>query len=168
MTSPARAAYQQAIDSGDREIAPRAADDLGLLLATHRDSGPDAVDGAVAAFRYAAGSGHPRYAPKAAWMLGTLLSARGDLPGARAAFQRSVDTGPPDDAVSGSLGNALVLAGEYGDLTGAQRILQDVANSGHPVHAARARAELDRILAAHGDASAYQCALEAAWPDEPD
>ena len=50
----ARAAYQQALDSGDPEVAPWAAADLGMLLAEQGDP-----QGARAAYQQALDSGNP-------------------------------------------------------------------------------------------------------------
>jgi predicted negative regulator of RcsB-dependent stress response len=61
VAASARAAYQRAIDSGHAEWAPRAAINLGVLLAKQGD-----VDGAWAAYQRAIDSGHAEWAPKAA------------------------------------------------------------------------------------------------------
>jgi tetratricopeptide (TPR) repeat protein len=68
----ARAAYQQAIDSGHADAAPMAAFGLGGLLADHSD-----VDGARAAYQQAIDSGHADQAPSAALNLGVLLREQG-------------------------------------------------------------------------------------------
>jgi len=63
----ARAAYQQAIDSGHADWAPRAAYHLGVLL-----TGQDEVDGARAALQQAIDSAHPEPAPTAKHLLDEL------------------------------------------------------------------------------------------------
>jgi Flp pilus assembly protein TadD len=64
----ARAAYQQAIDAGHSDIAPRAMVDLGVLLAEQGD-----VEGARAAYQQAIDTGHPDIAPRAMRNLAVLL-----------------------------------------------------------------------------------------------
>ncbi len=83
----ARAAYQLAIDSDHHDQAPRAAFNLGVLLA-EKD-----VAGARAAYQRAIDSGHAEWAPMAARNLGLLLSEHHDVAGARAAYQRAIDSG---------------------------------------------------------------------------
>jgi len=68
----ARAAYQQAIDSGHPDIAPQAQRDLGNLLMRERDS-----QRALSAYRQAMPPGHPDAAPEAANNLGNLLADLG-------------------------------------------------------------------------------------------
>ena len=58
----AKAAYQQAIDSGHADVAPEAAVGLGVLLARQGD-----VAGAKAAYQQAIDSGHTDEAPTAAF-----------------------------------------------------------------------------------------------------
>jgi non-ribosomal peptide synthetase-like protein len=77
----ARRGYEQAIAAGDPDAAPRAAIDLGVLLAVQGD-----VHGARLAFARAASSGHPE-APWAVIGLGLLLEALGDLAYARDAYR---------------------------------------------------------------------------------
>lgn len=77
----ARRGYEQAIAAGDPDAAPRAAIDLGGLLAVQGD-----VHGARVAFARAASSGHPE-APWAVIGLGLLLEALGDLAYARDAYR---------------------------------------------------------------------------------
>jgi hypothetical protein len=89
-TDGARAAYQQAIDSGQPNQASRAAVHLGRLLAEQGDT-----DAARAAYQQAIDAGHPDYAPMAAVHLGRLLAGRGDTDAARAAYQLAIDSGHP-------------------------------------------------------------------------
>jgi tetratricopeptide (TPR) repeat protein len=77
-------------ESGDAEVAPRAALNLGVLLADQGDP-----QGARAAYQQAIDSGHPEQAPTAASKLGVLLVAQGDPQGARAAYQQAIDSGDP-------------------------------------------------------------------------
>jgi hypothetical protein len=89
----AAAAYQLAIDSGDADMAPKAALNLGMLRAGQGDPA-----GAGAAFQLAIDSGHADMAPKAALNLGLLRAEHGDPAGAAAAFQLAIDSGHADVA----------------------------------------------------------------------
>jgi tetratricopeptide (TPR) repeat protein len=84
---------QWAINSGHPNEAPRAAFELGVLLASRGD-----VAGARAALQWVIDSGHPDNAPWAAFHLGVLLEEQGDAAGARAAYQQAIDSGHPDAA----------------------------------------------------------------------
>jgi tetratricopeptide (TPR) repeat protein len=110
----AKAAYQQAIDSGNPDYAPGAAFYLGNML---RDQGNAAA--AKAAYRQAVESGHLDEAPKAAVNLGAMLRDQGDADGAKAAFQRAVDSGHPEAAPMALL-NLGVLLREQGNADGAK------------------------------------------------
>ena len=61
----AKAAYQQAIDSGHADAAPQAVVNLGILLERQGDA-----EGAKAAYQQAIDSGHADAAPEAAVRLG--------------------------------------------------------------------------------------------------
>jgi tetratricopeptide (TPR) repeat protein len=88
----ARAAFQRAIDSGQRDVAPEARVELGyLLMLSQRD-----YQGAQAAFEQAINSRHAEWAPAAMVALARVLEKQGDRDGARAAFQQAVDTGNAD------------------------------------------------------------------------
>jgi tetratricopeptide (TPR) repeat protein len=87
----ARAAYQQAIDSGHHERAPIAALELGDLLKKQGE-----VEGARAAYQQAIDSGHHERAPMAAVGLALMLEEQGEVEGARAAFQQAIDSGHHD------------------------------------------------------------------------
>jgi tetratricopeptide (TPR) repeat protein len=90
----ARRACEQVIASGHPDEAPRAAVDLGALLAMQGD-----IDGARVAFEYAADSRHPDHAPWAVIGIGVLLTRLGDAAYARRAYQRVVDSGHPQAAL---------------------------------------------------------------------
>ena len=92
----AKAAYQQAIDSGHADQAPKAAVNLGVLLKEQGDA-----DGAKAAYQQAIDSGHPDQAPMAAFNLGVLLKEQGDADGAKAAYQQAIDSGHADAGADG-------------------------------------------------------------------
>jgi tetratricopeptide (TPR) repeat protein len=86
-------ALQRVAHSGQPEMAPMAAYNLGVLLQEQGD-----VTGAQVAYRQAIDSGHPDQAPRAAINLGNLLAEQGDVAGARAAFQQAIDSGHSDQA----------------------------------------------------------------------
>ncbi len=69
----AEQAWRKAASSGHADAAPRAARDLGLLLAERDD-----MEGAKAAYQQAIDSGHADEAPKAVRNLGRLLKEQGD------------------------------------------------------------------------------------------
>jgi tetratricopeptide (TPR) repeat protein len=90
----ARRACERVIASGHPDEAPRAAVDLGALLAMQGD-----IDGARVAFEYAADSRHPDHAPWAVIGIGVLLTRLGDAAYARRAYQRVVESGHPQAAM---------------------------------------------------------------------
>jgi non-ribosomal peptide synthetase-like protein len=90
----ARRACERVIASGHPDEAPRAAVDLGALLAVQGD-----IEGARLAFEFAADSGHPEHAPWAVIGLGLLLTRLGDPAYARRAYQNVVRSGHPQAAV---------------------------------------------------------------------
>jgi non-ribosomal peptide synthetase-like protein len=90
----ARRACEQVMASGHPDEAPRAAVDLGALLAMQGE-----IDGARVAFEYAADSHHPDHAPWAVIGIGVLLTRLGDPDYARRAYQRVVESGHPQAAM---------------------------------------------------------------------
>jgi hypothetical protein len=96
----ARAAFQVAIDSGEPQVAPRAALGLAALLTEQGD-----LVKAREAFQVAIDSGEPQVAPRAALGLAALLTELGDVVGARAAFVMAIDSGEPQTSSGrGSVG----------------------------------------------------------------
>jgi non-ribosomal peptide synthetase-like protein len=89
----ARRACELVIASGHPDEAPRAAVDLGALLAMQGD-----IDGARVAFEFAADSRHPDHAPWAVIGMGVLLTRLGDPAYARRAYQSVVESGNPQAA----------------------------------------------------------------------
>jgi non-ribosomal peptide synthetase-like protein len=89
----ARRACELVIASGHPDEAPRAAVDLGALLAMQGD-----IDGARVAFELAADSRHPDHAPWAVLGMGVLLTRLGDPAYARRAYQSVVESGNPQAA----------------------------------------------------------------------
>jgi len=152
----AEAAWRRAADEGDSEMAPRAAHNLGDLLAWQGD-----LEGAKAAYQRVIDSGHPDYAPSAMIFLGPLLAEQGDLEGAKAAYQRIIDSGHPDCATSATA-NLGVLLAEQGDLEGAKAAYQRIIDSGHPDCATSATANLGVLLAEQGDLEGAKAAIQQA------
>jgi tetratricopeptide (TPR) repeat protein len=89
----ARRVCEQVMASGHPDEAPRAAVDLGVLLAMQGDIG-----GARVAFQFAADSGHPRHAPWAVVGLALLLTRLGDVAHARRAYELVLESGHPQAA----------------------------------------------------------------------
>jgi len=99
VSTAAKAAYRQAIDSGDADAASTAALGLGALLVIAGD-----VQGAKDAFQKAIDSGSAAAAPMAAIGLGELLADEGDVQGAKDAFQKAIDSGHPNAALAATAG----------------------------------------------------------------
>ena len=79
--------WRQAAEDSERpDQAPRAAGNLGVLLAEQGEP-----DKAAAAFQRAIDSEHPDHAPRAAVNLGVLLARQGDPDKATAAYQAAAD-----------------------------------------------------------------------------
>ena len=70
-------------------------------------------------------------APMAMVSLGALLAEQGNVQGARAAYQRAIDTGQPDQALAAMV-NLGVLLAEQGDVEGARAAYQRAIDTGHP------------------------------------
>ena len=85
-------AYQQVIDSGHPEAAPRAAFNLGILFEERGE-----YDLAVEAYKQAIDSEHAEWAPKAAFDLGILFEERGEYARAEEAYQQAIDSGHPEE-----------------------------------------------------------------------
>jgi len=163
----ARAALLDAVNSGDPEIAPQAANALGLLVA---DNDPALAE---AAFKLAIGSGHRHHGARAAFALASLYQQHSNLPGALQMFE--VATHSPDEETAAlakeavrSLGDAqaLLIAGMgpaeaaftegchlrvAGDLAGAIAAFQRCMATGDDEFAPYAGCQLGAIMAAEGD-----------------
>jgi len=107
-------------------------------------------------------------APGAANNLGVLLEEQGDLEGAKAAWQRAIDSGHPE-AAPGAAYNLGVLLEEQGDLEGAKAAWQRAIDSGHADQAPRAARNLGVLLQKQGDLAgakaAYQRAIDSGHPE---
>ena len=114
----ARRACERVIASGHPDEAPRAAVDLGALLAMQGD-----IDGARVAFEHAADSRHPDHAPWAIIGMGVLLTRLGDPAFARRAYQSVVESGHPQAALVAAsnleiLGEAVVSSEDVATVSG--------------------------------------------------
>jgi predicted negative regulator of RcsB-dependent stress response len=141
----AKAAYQQAINSGRPDIVPMAALMLGNLL---DDQGE--VEGARIAYQRVIDSGHPDYAPETAVTLGDMLMKKGDVQGAKAAYQQAINSGRPDVAPRAALtlGNLLM---RKGDVEGAEDAYRQAIESDHPEAAPGAALSLGVLLGQKGE-----------------
>ena len=159
----ADAALRKVLESGHPDLAPRAANHLGLLLREQGD-----LSGARSAFQRAVDSGHPDVVPRAANNLGLLLRQQRDVAGARSAFQRAVDAGNSDVAPRAANNLGLLLR-EQGDVSGARMAFQRAAESGHSDVAALAAVNLGSLLRDQGDIAgaraAFQRAVDSGQPE---
>jgi TolA-binding protein len=103
---------------------------------------PTVRTGARAADR-AIDKDHPEEASEAN-NLGLQLAEQGDVAGARAAFQRAIDSGHADQAPMAAW-NLGVLLAEQGDVAGARTAFQRAIDSGHAEWAPKAAASLRRL-----------------------
>jgi tetratricopeptide (TPR) repeat protein len=105
--------------------------------------------------------------PADAVALGDDLRARGDIAGARAAFQRAIDSGDPDIAAAGAWWMGTLLR-DAGDPAGAGEHYRRVIGSGHPTWSLRAGIDLADLLQAHGDPTGavifYRAVVDSADP----
>lgn len=172
----ARAAYQEAIDSGRHEslidmayLHRRARDDdsaracldqamsvgdpdltaqaLVTLGVLLQPADPAAAE---AVLRRAIETGHQDWAPAALRDLGNLLQRQGDDDGARAAFQQAIDTGHLVFAGEARYELATMLE-EQGDLAGAREHFQHLVEIGHRHHGPSALESLIWPLRDDGD-----------------
>jgi tetratricopeptide (TPR) repeat protein len=172
----ARDALLRAVNSGDPEIAPHAAHELGLLMA---DSDPGTAE---AAFRLAIESGNRYYGSHAAFALASLYQQDGHLQGALGMFELAAQSSDDDIAVRAreaaqslskvkvgqtadmSPAAAAFTEGCYqraaGDLAGAIEAFQRCMATGDTEFAPHAGCQLGAILAAEGD---YENAKPSLW-----
>ncbi len=136
----AKAAYQQAIDSGHLNYAVMAAVGLGVLLWKQGD-----LERAKVAYQRAIDSGHPDWVATAALNLGRLLQEEGDLERAKAAYQRAIDSGQAEAAVPMAAFYLGRLLEKQGDLEGAKAAYQQAIDSGHLEWAPIAADNLERL-----------------------
>lgn len=161
--SGAAAAYQQAIDSGDRNAVASAAVNLGVLRERQGD-----VSGAEAAYQLVIDSGHRVCIPQAAYNLGCLRQERGDVSRAAALYQLAIDSGHANYAPNSAY-NLGILRYEQGDFSAAAEAWQLAIDSGHAEWAPKAAVNLgvlrERQTDVAGAAAAYQIAIDSGQPD---
>src|SRR5215203_6965662 len=145
-------AYQQVIDSGHAQWAPRAAFNLGMLFEERGE-----YDLAEEAYQQVIGSGRPEWAPKAAFNLGLMLDKQGEYDLAEEAYQQVIDSGHSEWAPKAAFNLGLMLdkQGEY-DL--AVEAYQQVMDSGHSEWAPKAAFNLGMLFENRGE---YDLAKEA-------
>ncbi|WP_409240484.1 tetratricopeptide repeat protein [Streptomyces sp. PA5.6] len=143
-TSGAVAAYQRCITLGDRESAPAAALDLGLLLERLGDT-----TGAVAAYRRCIELDRSS-ASMAAEFLGRLLEHLGDTSGAVAAYRRCIGFGDRGSAPAAAEFLGLLLE-HQGDTAGAVAAYRTAIRLGCERRKTDASDRLADLLEAQGD-----------------
>ncbi|HWE58491.1 MAG TPA: hypothetical protein VG228_02255, partial [Solirubrobacteraceae bacterium] len=74
-----------------------------------------------------------------------LLTEKGDVEGAREAYQFAIDSGHSGFAPAAALSLG-VLLGEQGDVEGARRVLRVVIDSGHKSAAPKAAVSLEPVI----------------------
>jgi tetratricopeptide (TPR) repeat protein len=93
--------------------------------------------------------------------LGLRLAEQGDVAGARAAYQRAIDSGHADEAPRAAV-NLGVLLKQQKDVAGAQAAYQRAIDSGHADYAPRAEANLGVLLKQQKDVAGAQAAYQQA------
>jgi tetratricopeptide (TPR) repeat protein len=96
--------------------------------------------------------------------LGIQLAKKGNIAGARAAFQRAIDSGDPESAPMAAVHLGSLLA-EQNDVVGAWSAYQVAIDSGHRESTAKAGVNLGVLLAEQNDVAgaraAYQVAIDS-------
>jgi Flp pilus assembly protein TadD len=98
---------------------------------------------------------------KEAFQLGQRLQEHGNWEGARAAYQKAIDSGHPDYA-SGAANNLGVLLARWGDEAGARAAFQKAIDSDHPRYASEAANNLGVLLNKSGDQAGARAAFQKA------
>ena len=139
----AKAAYQQAIDSGHADVGAEGRGQPGALLSEQGD-----VDGAKAAYQQAIDSGHAerRRRPRSTW---GSAQEQGDADGAKAAYQQAIDSGHADEAPTAAI-NLGDLLGSRVTWTGAKAAYQQAIDSGHADAAAASAVASGRCSGSKG------------------
>ena len=148
--------WRKLADSGHTDQAPRAAFNLGVLLAQQGD-----VAGAKEGYQKAIDSGHTDHAPKAAVGLGVLLIDQGDEAGAKEAFQKAIDSGHTEATRVAAAGLGELLA-QQGDEAGAKEAFQKAIDSTDTRIASLVAAKLGGLLAQQGDVAGAKEAFQKA------
>jgi cellulose synthase operon protein C len=159
----ARAAYQQAIDSGHPDWSVVARLDLAQLLEAEGD-----LPGAQAQLRLVAEGSNQVYAARAWDLLGDLLVRSDDSAGARAAYRRAVDSRVPRWSAIAQVDLARLILSETEDTEEAEPLLTSAVSDGTPDVAASARLLLGMIALYRGDrdraADEFRQATETGGP----
>ncbi len=136
-------AWSQVLESGQTEVAARAALYLANLLATEGD-----LKGAKAAYERAIASRHPDAAPLASYELGALLMTQGSVAEARSAYEWAAASGHADAAPRAALALGALL--EKRDSSGARAAYELAVASGQRDVASQAEQKLE-LLVGGGD-----------------
>jgi predicted negative regulator of RcsB-dependent stress response len=96
----ALAAYRYAMESHHPDWGPEGAFKLALLGSTSDIVG-DTEN--LAAARFSINSEHTNWAPKAMTLLGRMLEKKGDFEGARAAYERALESRAEDTAATAAI-----------------------------------------------------------------
>jgi tetratricopeptide (TPR) repeat protein len=156
----AQQALEKAIASRHADQAPRAAANLGFLLAERGDAA-----GAEKAFREAIASRHAHVAPRAAVGLGILLSEQGDAAGAEQILRDAIASGHAREAPWAAL-NLGVLLRRLGDAVGAEKAYREAIASGDTDVVPTATVDLGGLLEERGDAVGAEKAYRKAIASE--
>ena len=159
----ALAVYQQAINSGDADIAAEAMIELAHVHAAHGDAAA-----ARAMYQQVIDTRHPRWAAAAMLGLAHMLERLDEPAAADALYRQVVEAGNPEWSA-----RALVSLGDSaksdGDVAGAMAAWQRVIESGNATWAGPAFIELTNLLREHDDIdglrAVYQRAAELGNPE---
>jgi tetratricopeptide (TPR) repeat protein len=158
-TETAIQAWRSAASSGQDDVAPTAAYNLGVLLTEQGDA-----DGGKAAYQQAIDSGEEYWAPAAWDRMGELLQEQGDVAGARAAYQQAIDSGEETWAPAAAVDLGELLR-EQGDVAGARAAYRQAIDSGEEYWAPAAWDRMGELLREQGDVAgaraAYQQAIDS-------
>ena len=142
----AAAAYQEAIDSGHADWSVTARFDLADLLYGRNDR-----EGAAAQLRLIIEGQNRLHAAKAWDYLGEVLAESGDSPGARDAFQHSIDSGLAEWPAVARVDLARLILTESDNVDEAEPLLNTALATAPPDAAASARLLLGLIALYRGD-----------------
>jgi tetratricopeptide (TPR) repeat protein len=159
----ALAVYQQAIDSGDPDLAAEAMVDLAEMWFAQGNE-----QAARAAYQRAIETRHPEWGAAAMLGLAGEMRRQDDLDAALALYRRAIEVGSPDRSAQASLLLAELLDRE-GDVSGARATWQRVIDSGNPKWAGPALTEMVNLLRQQDDLDGlralYEKGVETGNPD---
>jgi tetratricopeptide (TPR) repeat protein len=142
-------------------VDPDAAFDLGVMAGAWQDRARS-----IHAFTRAKDAPDPRTAALAAFNLGVGLQEDSDLDGARAAWERAIQSGY-EDLVGKGLFNLGLLGEEQGDLNCACSTYRRAIESGHDEAVAKASINLGRLLKEQGDVDGAKAAWDRSLASAP-